>query len=130
MQLTDVDKTVIGSMIEGRVNTVETFLAAHCDFREVTTDSIYPLGWRTIRPGEVGLLPADEPTAFSRLIQFLSLWKKLESAGLIVTVMTEDRTSKFRPIFASGARERSLVVNTRITTIVKDHANKELLTFA
>jgi hypothetical protein len=128
MKLTDFQRSIIASILHGQINNAETFLAVRCPGKRVQAVGTTLLGWRNINHGETGLLLDDGAVAYSQLKQFLSLWRRLESAGLINTVTTASRVGTFEPIFKPSAQPNANEVDRNIMTILQQNADREIQT--
>lgn len=127
MHLTDFQKTISKSIVNGQVNDIETFLHKFCDLeinqsRGVTFGT--PYGSYDAKM-EV-FIPKDETSALNKTKEFITLWKALEKVDLLFSVSKSLKRTNVFPVFSKNSPIPPKPFD-EILTIIKDYDFKEIV---
>lgn len=125
MTLTSFQKNLVGSILAGKCNDIQSFLHSHCDLAETTNNTrnfyyeanFYPRGIKVY-------VPNDDAVALARLKEFVSLWDKLDRSGLIYSSSIPPGNWSLPPILTASSE-----LNTSMLSIIKDFNKKEIVAF-
>jgi len=127
MELTAFQKSVIDSILAGKVTSVESFMIEHCNLahRPNTGPNVLVRGGSMIQTGATVWVSGDESTTHSRLTEFMLLCSKLESEGLLLRIATEPRPPL--PVFRQSDNPAAMEPIYTIWSIQKDYLSAEIV---
>jgi len=123
MKLSNFQKTVISSILDGKCTEIESFLNKYGELTQEVSQGNYFVANTPFNNGSIVYVPKDRNLTFTRLKEFVSLWDRLQVMGLIYTVSLDLKGKPLFPLF-----ERNLSPDTAMLSIIHERLLKEIVT--
>jgi hypothetical protein len=122
MKLSDFQKKIINSILDGKCTRIDSFLNEYGELTKEKTKGNSYVGHTSFSKDTIVNVPKNRVLTYTRLKEYVSLWDRLQNMGLIYTISLDLQHQEIFPLFTTN-----LDPDTAMLSIIREHNQKEII---